>query len=115
MLDKIKSMFAGENKTMLYVITAIGAVLLVGKMMLPKPRRRKRKPVARRSTARKSTARRSTARRSTARKTRTRANGKKYTKGVNGKLLLIPAGKKPWQVKGSLAARNRMRKIRAMR
>jgi len=51
----------------------------------------------------------------TARRTTTRRKAGNTTKSVTGANLRVPSGKKPWQVKGSLAARRRMALIRRKR
>lgn len=110
-LNKIK-LFYSQNKTLSYILIAVLAVFFLPVHKLFKKKRRyKRRSTRTRTTRRRRT---SPARRSTSRAS---SGGRRagYTMGVNGTWLRIPAGKKPWQVKGSLAARRRMAKIRKMR
>lgn len=92
--------FYGENKTISYVLIFFVALFLlpIGKLIKPKRRVKRRKPVVKR-----------------VRNVRRSATKAGFTKSVTGKMLRVPSGKKPWQVKGSQAAKNRMSKIRKMR
>lgn len=95
MIEKIKTWIAG-NKILAIAAGAIVALLVVRKM-IARPVRRKRRTV--------SAGARKFLRRSAGRpKTKVK---RVYTKG--GK------AKKPWQVKGSLAARRHMARLRKMR
>lgn len=81
------------------VVGLLVVVFLVAKYAMPKSTRRKRRTSA-------------TRRRSSVRRASAPAN---TTKSVTGANLRVPRGKKPWQVKGSLAARRRMAQIRRKR
>lgn len=99
MIDQIKKFYA-DNKVISYVLIFFVAlfVLPIGKLMKPKRRVKRKRPIIKRARAVKRSAAKAG-----------------YTKSVTGKLLRIPNGKKPWQVKGSQAAKNRMAKLRKMR
>jgi len=91
MIEKIK-VWLMANKTIAYIIAGVVAVFLFKKFFKsPVRRRRNRVRVVNRPVRR-----RTVVRYSPARRTKTRTTG----------------GKKPWQIKGSLAARRRMAQIR---
>lgn len=91
MIEKLKE-WAGQNKAVAIALAAIAGLFIL-KKMAKKPRRRRRvRTVAA----------------SAYRRRRTAAPRKRvYTKG--GK------AKKPWQIKGSLAAKRHMAKLRRMK
>lgn len=99
MKEKIMAFYA-ENKSLVTVFGLIILMIGLAKYAIPAPKRRRRR--ATRTTT----------------GTTSRTTGKRtgqFTMGVNGKLLRVPAGKRAYQVKGSVAARNRMRAIRKRR
>lgn len=90
MIEKIKE-WAGQNKMVALAIAAVAALFIIKKMS-KRPRRRRRV---------------SSITSAGYRRRRTAAPRRAYTKG--GK------AKKPWQIKGSLAAKRRMAQIRRRR
>lgn len=106
-----------ENWILSAVVGLFAALLIFPKTMRKmfggKTRRRRRR------TARRTTARRTTARRTTARRTTARVTGKGYAAAGGGYIPLKfnknGTPKKAWQVAGTVAAKQRMSRLRKKR
>lgn len=89
-MEKLKQLIA-ENKTIAIVIGGILAIVMLGKFLKPKPRRRNTRV-------------------SVVNKPRRRVS-----KVTRPRKKTVSKGKKPWQVKGSLAAKRYMARLRRMK
>lgn len=92
MIEKVKAWFA-VNKTIGIALAGIVALFLLKRLMKPARRRRR-----------------------TARKPRTVSRGaKRYLRKTRRVYTKGGKAKKPWQIKGSLAARRHMARLRKMK